>query len=203
MRKRQKRPYFWIRKRGGMAAVCAKWGCALAIVLVLGTTTVALALSSLPPALRLGEALVVVFLWWFAMRSLLDDPLPGLAPYFDRPIGDIHTYSRGHLIALRCPELDDVAITAGAKAISFFGFSDDFRGEPLSWHDTTEGLKTFLTLKQELAHSEPQGSTLLEELGLVIDALQKAQAKSARFCLLITYGYTNAMEHEQRKGSFF
>jgi hypothetical protein len=146
--------------------------------------------------------LAVVFGSRFALCGALDDPLPGLAPYFDKPIGDIDTYSRGQAIASRCPELDDLAVREGVRTVSSFGFSDDFRGETLTWHDAADGIDTFVALKDVLSRTAPQSVALRDELDLVINALEKARAKSARFCLLITYGFTNAMEHEQRKGSF-
>ena len=186
-----------------MAAIRHRWGCALLVVLVLGTTTLAIILSSRPPVHRIVEGIVVAFLWWLAVGGLLEDPPPGMAPYFDRRIGDIHTYSRGKTIAARCPELDKIAEAAGVHPVSFFGFSDDFLGETVTWHHIADGLATFTTIRSQAAAGEPEGSELLEDLDLVIDALQKAEAKSARFCLIITAGSTNAMEHEQRKGSFF
>lgn len=203
MRKRQRRPYFWIRRHGGLAAIRHRWGCALLIVLVLGITTLAIALSSRPPARRIVEGIIVTFLWWLAVGALLDDPPPGMAPYFDRRIGDIHTYSRGKAIAARCPELDRMAEASGVHPISFFGFSDDFQGETVTWHEVADGLSTFTAVRSQVAGHEPEGSELLQDLDLLIDALQKAGDRSARFCLIITVGYTNAMEHEQRKGFFF
>lgn len=203
VRRRTRRPYFWIRRHGGMATIRHRWGCALLILLVLGTTTLAIALSSRPPARRLIEGIVVAFLWWLAVRALLEDPPPGMAPYFDRQIGDIHTYPRGKAIAARCPELDRIAEASGVHPISFFGFADDFHGEPVTWHDVADGLSTFTAVRSRVAAHEPEGSELLQDLDFVIDALQKAGAKAARFCLIITAAYSNAMEHEQRKGSFF
>lgn len=182
----------------------ANIGFASVAFLILGTATVSLLLSSLSPFLRAGEGVVLGILWWGAIRGILADPVPGIAPYFERRVGDIHTYSRGKALGMLCPKLDELASTLGINPISSFGFADDFYGGTPVWHDATEGLRTFSALKQELERrGGQQDPALNEEMRLIIEALEKAAAQSIRFCLVIPACYTNGMEHEQRKGSFF
>jgi hypothetical protein len=203
MAKRAREPYFWIREHGGWAAIRAHWLFALIVVIVLGVPTASLLTAPRSRPLLVVESMVMLGAWWLAIRGLFDDPPPGMAPYFDRRIGDIHSYSRGKIIARRCRELDVVAQSAGVPTLSSFGFADDFDGEELVWHSTADGLRTFEALRDHVSRAAPDDVTLLEELDAIIDALEKAKQRSASFCLLITAPFTNAMEHERRKGSFF
>ncbi len=187
-----KGPYFWLREQG-------RAGCVVMACILLGIPAAGLILW--PPAFwaLLGQGAMIALLALYFAAAILYDPPYGIAPYFDRRVGDLHTYGHGATISRLCPELDRLAGENGVRTVSSFGFDDEWRGEAMTWHDPADGLRTFETIRRCL----PEPGPLSAELDLVIDALRKAEAKGARFCLLITDGFTNGMEHEQRKGSFF
>ncbi len=128
-------------------------------------------------------------------------------PYFRSQVGDIHTFSKGHHVARHLGELDELARSIEVAPLSTFGWNDDRRGEPLVWHDSAEGLRTVKGLmaaleKEDFARADHSG--IIEDLKRIAHALDRAQVQGIAFCLLLRHGdTTNAMEHEQRKGSFF
>ncbi len=129
-----------------------------------------------------------------------------IVPYFDRKIGDIDTFGRGHALARNCRLLDRLAMEAGLPTVSSFGFADDMASERPRWHSPLEGLRTFRHLRDHLVgpvRGDP--SCLALDIAKVIDALEKAAAIAASFCLLLrpTAGGMSGREMDQRLGTFF
>ena len=153
----------------------------------------------------IGIALFV-FLSWVGGIAFIESVTGGnigIAPYFEKPVG-ASTYAEGAEVARSCARLDDLALEVGATPISGFGFNDDLAGETLRWHLAEEGLYTVRALIVAIEPAKTKRDRqLIEELQLIEDALQNAHARGTRFCFLITHGYTNQLEHERRKGSFF
>jgi len=149
------------------------------------------------------------FSCWFALGILSAFSVAGttIVPYFQRQLGDIHTFARGHEVAKCCQKLDELALRLGLTPLSAFGFNDDFAGEELAWHAPELGLSTVSGLLLALSqgsHISEKREQLVTELTAIEDALRKASDRSVPFCLLVRAGGgTNSMEWEQRKGTCF
>jgi hypothetical protein len=130
-----------------------------------------------------------------------------IVPYFQKGLGEIHTFARGQAIARSCQALDELAMQLSLCPLSSFGFNDDFAGEELTWHAPEEGLATItglLTALRNGAHCSGNQAAMIEELAAIEHALRIACERGIPFCLLLyTAGCTNSMEWEQRKGSCF
>lgn len=131
----------------------------------------------------------------------------GIVPYFQKKLGEIHTFARGQTIAKSCQALDELAVQLGLKPLSAFGFNDDFAGEELTWHAPEQGLATVSGLLSTLRDSPRlirQQAQVIDELAAIEHALRIACERGVPFCfLLYTAGATNAIEWEQRQGSCF
>lgn len=152
----------------------------------------------------------VLFLWFASIVAIeiIDFRTGrhiGIAPYFEKPVEEIHTYSEGHALAARCEALDERAIDLGVKPLSDFGFNDDFYyGEELVWWPAESGLETVSALLTQLrSDSQSEEQAVIADLERVKHALTRARDQGNRFCLVITSGFTNMLEHEKRVGKFF
>lgn len=144
---------------------------------------------------------------WTGWGLVSLDGGPSIKPYFEKRIGGIDTYSHGRAIAKNCKALDQAALDLGIEPLSSFGFEDSFKNANLTWYDSRSGLKSvqallhFVRLKSG-AVCDTQA--VITELERIETALKKAGEQNVSFCLTIdTTHTTNAMEHEQREGSFF
>lgn len=130
-----------------------------------------------------------------------------IVPYFQKPLGDIHTFAQGHAVARSCQALDGLAAGLGLTPLSAFGFNDDLAGETVNWHPPAQGLATISGLLAALRdHPEtiPRQDRLIKELTAIEHALQKAVACDVPFCLLLrTADVTSSLEWERRQGTCF
>ena len=128
-------------------------------------------------------------------------------PYFQRPVGNIDTFCVGRSLARYFKQLDSIATGAGVKPLSAFGFNDDMRGETLQWHSPSEGLMTCRALLRniETGHAPMTVKIALKaDLTKWTDALERAQAESVLFCILLRHcNATSGHEWDVRQGSAF
>ncbi len=152
-------------------------------------------------------SVLAAFSGWGLWTDLHVERQTTIAPYFQKKLGDIHTFAQGHAIARNCQLLDELALRAGLTPLSAFGFNDDLAGEQLTWHKAEQGLATVAGLLSALKESPDRRTDheqLLKELAAVHHALQRAFDHGVEFCLLLrTTGFTSGQEWEVRKGSCF
>lgn len=152
-------------------------------------------------------SLLAGFSGWGVWANLHPEKETTIVPYFQKQLGEIHTFAQGHAIAKNCQKLDELALRAEFTPLSAFGFNDDLAGEELTWHAAQQGLATITGLLLALRQSSQrcaQHEQLLNELTAVQHALQRASDQGVPFCLLLrTTGFTSGQEWEVRKGSCF
>jgi hypothetical protein len=181
---------------------------AVVITLILGL----LAGTSIDGAATFGVFLLVWHLYYNATGVYNSYHYVRVTPYFDSKvlaskIGWIDTYCSGQHLARHVLELDELARALGVTPLSEFGWNDDMCGEALVWHDSAIGLKSVNAILAHL-HGEEfldgEQIGVIDDLKRIADALSRTHQAGIRFCLILQHGdATNAMEHEQRKGSFF
>jgi hypothetical protein len=130
-----------------------------------------------------------------------------IVPYFKEEVGGIDTFLSGQAVAENCRQLDLIALENNVAPISAFGFNDDFRGEEVQWHDPENSLETITTLLGVIRRNPKivkYAKAIISDLERTEDALRKARSRDIPFCFILRTGSgTNAMEMEQRTGSFF
>ncbi len=201
-------------RRGRRRAIVGAIGC-LAPFLVaslVGLTCASYGFLEAPRALavtRLVGLLVLSSLFGFWLwEGLCVARSTTIVPYFERRVGDIHTFGSGSEVAKHCQELDEFSLRLGLTPLSAFGFDDEYFGEKLTWHSAEIGLVTVVGLLQFFRENDDRtvssNGQLIRELVAIEDALRKAAEHGIKFCLLLRIGnVTNAMEWEQRKGTCF
>ena len=196
----------WEQERGCLPTALAITGLIAAFAALV---TGGLFLDTPPNVDAATGAAVVYFVLLFGIISLFRGCFHHVRvyPYFESRVGDIHTYAEGYFLAQHLLDLDELAEAQGVTPLSTFGWNDDFQGETLIWHPSAAGLKTANALlarleEEELARGDIAG--IVGDLKRIAHALDRADRSGIRFCLLLQHGdATNAMEHEQRKGTFF
>ena len=153
---------------------------------------------------------LLLFAWIaFSMTLMLVDMIFGssICPYFEREVGDIHTFGHGQILVRRHRELDALADRLGVAPFATFGFADDLAGRPVVWHDPATGLATFEALLGALADPAcaiARKKPIVADLERIVDALKKARARGIRFSLDYRDGNgTSAQEWQVRKGTAF
>lgn len=137
-----------------------------------------------------------VSVWYCAARWV------SVHPYFERRVGGISTFASGYAVARHLPWLDKAADARRVPRLSSFGWNDDWRGEELAWHTPESGREVIGCLLEALPERFAPGHVLYEELGAMGQALEAAEAKQIRWCLLLRHANaTNGLEWEQREGS--
>jgi hypothetical protein len=137
---------------------------------------------------------------------------PRIVPYFNRCLhcGDQTwpTFKSGFAIAKNLPHLDELAKQASVRALSEFGFADDFYHQALEWYQPAEGIRTMSALTALLRgapHQEAWYLTTLAELDSLAGVLAKAESAGAKFCFLVRLGSDLAIsgaEMNRRAGHF-
>ena len=196
----------WEQERG-----CLPWALAITglIAAFAALVTGGLFLDAPPNVDAATGAAVVYFVLLFGIMSLFHGCFHHVRvyPYFESRVGDIHTYAEGYFVARHLLEVDELAEAQGVTPLSAFGWNDDMQGETLIWHPSAAGLKTANALLARLeAEDFDRGDLagIVEDLKRIAHALDRADRGGIRFCLILQHGdATNAMEHEQRKGTFF
>lgn len=128
-------------------------------------------------------------------------------PYFQKPIGNIDTFSEGRALARYLKQLDSIAMEAGVKPLSVFGFNDDLRGETLEWHAPSEGVMTCHALLSNVEAGDAPSAVkaaLKSDLMKWSHALERAQTQGVPFCILFRQcNATSGHEWDVRQGSAF
>ncbi|MCC6739772.1 MAG: hypothetical protein IT452_12065 [Planctomycetia bacterium] len=162
--------------------------------------------SALERGLRPGPVvgLVLSGLLFLLFASLLcfRHPRPRFLPYFERGLGDTDTFLGGEALARNCRRLDEAAAAHGRVPLTAFvgGREGPFRA-------AGEGLEAVRQLAGLVA-SHPgvvdDPRAVLEELGLIEDALSKAHGRGVGFCLHVRCeDYVVPAEIAALKGSYF
>jgi hypothetical protein len=137
--------------------------------------------------------------WHFASSIFI----ASIVPYFDRTVGVTGTFAQGAAVARNCRRLDELAAEQGIAPLSSFGFADDLRGEPVTWHEPRAGIEAISRLLSEI-DAGGADTVLARELEAIRGALETTAGKGAKFALILRSGDgTNAREHALRAGSFF
>lgn len=130
-----------------------------------------------------------------------------LIPYFKSHVGEIDTYLNGQTLARHCQQLDDLAQHLRVRPISYFGFNDDLRNEPLTWHAPADGLHTVSAILKSLEENKSDegiSNDVLADLKKWRDALGRASEMDIPFCVLLLHGNsTSGHEWSIRKGTAF
>ena len=108
-------------------------------------------------------------------------------------------------VARNCVTLDEICIELGVPTLSSFGFTDDWSGKTMVWHDPQKGLETIEILAKRLRENSglvAQSPEILADLQRMSARLQVARATRVRFCLILHGDGWNGMEIEQRCGYF-
>lgn len=123
-----------------------------------------------------------------------------IVPYFEKPIGlgwvDTAA-SSGYALSSHCEELDGVATKIGVMPLVELGLNDDLKGKTADWRYAGEGLRTLEALICELEAKNILGEELgrtVEDLKKIKQALQAANLKNVRFCLLVRRGDDSRVE---------
>lgn len=200
-------------------------GAALQLLLV--AAVLALVGFIVVPRLRTGGAFIaaaiaILYLWYVARTLRIYAGMqPRVVPYFDvkdfrshDPSQAIAEESRaafraGAGIAANLPRLDDLATQAGVAPLSSFGFSDDLLNQQPQWSDLADGLRTLSALLARLREPEsarPFDPITISDLQTLAAALEKAQQRQRRFCLVLRHGtddFISGVEMQKRQGSFW
>ena len=124
-------------------------------------------------------------------------------PYFSKrlPTKELpSTYIIGNAIAANLDELDRLANDHGVQPLSNFGYKDSFENNRIDWHPPTQGLKTITWIIE----NGEQSDTITQELQAIAMALRVAARSDIEFCFHLKFvDGTNAMEHQQREGSYW
>lgn len=148
------------------------------------------------------------FVLVFCFPSFIEDiNYVAIYPYFEKSVGDIHTYGSGISIARRINLLDNIAKEANLQAISSFGYKDNWKNKRLEWYNAKEVLPTITGLL-DMIKKKPDivddSANITNELGKIYNAITKAEELDIKCCFVMNFsGYTNGLEHEKREGSFF
>jgi hypothetical protein len=139
-----------IRRADRYAMVAIGGTAMLSVLLLLGTMY-----WHVPPALAAcAVAVFLVFGLLGGLSGVYDTRRHvRVIPYFRRSVGGIDTYTAGQSLARYLSQLDAVANANGVTPLSAFGFNDDLRGEPLTWHIPADGLQTVTTILKSLEQS--------------------------------------------------
>jgi hypothetical protein len=125
-------------------------------------------------------------------------------PYFEKPLGDVDTWSSGKSLLWHSRDLDQLAEYLSLRPLSTFASGDDLvRGEEVQFYDPNEAIPT---VEKLLARSKMSRfpKELISDLTRLKDALKSASEKHVRFCLVLREGSgTSGQEMSFRKGSFF
>ncbi len=151
---------------------------------------------------------LIFFVLAFCLPSFIEDfNFVAIYPYFEKSIGNIHTFSSGISIARRINLLDNLAKETNLPIMSSFGYKDNWKNKKLTWHNANDVLPTIENLL-DIINNKPEviddSASIKSELEKIHDALIKAKELDIKFCFVMNFiGYTNQMEHEKREGSFF
>lgn len=130
-----------------------------------------------------------------------------IIPYFRREVGEIDTYLAGEALARWLTHLDAAATSNGIQPLSTFGFDDDLRGEPLTWHSAADGLQAVTALRRTITSERDHWSnadSIIEDLQKMEHALSRAAEQDISFCLLVLHGNaTSGHEWSIRQGTAF
>ncbi len=130
-----------------------------------------------------------------------------VVPYFDQPVSGPSTYLMGEALLRNSFALDSYLVAHDSIPVSGFNSGDDFRREPLTWHDPEKALvvaESLLTALHSKDLTLDDAAAVIDDLHLLIAKLRNAVKHKIRFCLLLQdYSGTNGMEHATRTGTFF
>ncbi|MEM1356052.1 MAG: hypothetical protein AAGC72_08965 [Planctomycetota bacterium] len=152
------------------------------------TTVIAIVsfLAALVYALTVFGRSYCVFMPYFS-KSLRTDNLPS-------------TYCIGHMIASNLDELDQLASDHDVQPLSRFGYKDSFTNKRIDWHPANQGLETI----NWLIANRGQDDAVVQELQAIAKVLRVADKLGITFCFHLKFiDGTNAMEHQQREGSYW
>lgn len=157
----------------------------------------------------IGTFLGIVFflLVYFSPVFIEDLNYVEIYPYFEKGVGNIHTFASGSSIARRINLLDKLAEEANLSIMSSFGYKDSWKNKKLNWYNANDVLPTIKALI-DIISKKPDAiddsANIKIELEKIYDAITKAKELDIKFCFVMNFiGYTNSMEHEKREGSFF
>lgn len=128
---------------------------------------------------------------------------PKLALYFEVKVPGDWVWSAP--LARNCAGLDVLCEQLAIEKFSSFGFTDEQSGKAMVWHAPEAGLEITLALIHHLRANLTaieETSAVLEDLQKMRNRLREAETKRVRFCFILHEGSINAMEIEQRRGSF-
>ena len=174
----------------------------LAMGTVAGVASYHAIASDLPLEFAVAPTALLLFAGWFFYHSVLRSKI-GLMPYFESKVEGASVWSEA--MARNCVYLDQICRHVNVATLSSFGFTDDWSGKTMVWHDAQSGLQTIEALVGWLrcnpAHLLESTETLAD-LQRIKDRLQTASENSVRFCLILHGNAWNGMEIEQRCGHF-
>jgi hypothetical protein len=126
-------------------------------------------------------------------------------PYFSERLSSdktirISTYGGGRNIASMLDDLDKTACKHHIRSLSSFGYKDSCHNDQVEWHLPIDGIEAIRWLIENAELNEGAKN----ELTTIMSALQEAAKKDVKFCFHMKFADgTNAMEHEQREGSYW
>ena len=159
-----------------------------------------------------GKIVFLGFFWVF-FGLLVVSPLnwlrlkPGIIPYFAQALGPYGgqsstAFHRGRGLYQEIDVLDQLARNLGVKALSEFGFADDYYNQEVVWHSAAEGLRTAEALERGAANDPAHN--LADDLAALASVLRVAAEQGGQFCLVLRIGKdslqsVSAMEGRQGK----
>ena len=194
------------------AVVASAWRYAVGSIAITGTIAVVVCRWAIRDEISLGAAALALAPFAFAVLS---GPITvwavtrhvSLMTYYERKVGEVDTWLAGRAAVRALRPLDAMAIEAGVRPLSEFGFADDLAGESVVWHDPREG-RTSVAALLKAVEIQPERVAdplaVADDLRRIGEGLDKAAALGISFCFLIRHGdSTNGMEWESRIGSAF
>ena len=197
------------RYRRQLPHVLLNAGCAFLLLVLLPLVGAAAWFASeegVVPKLLFGGTLGALATWcalaYFRPSSIFQ---VRVVPYFERDVGEIHTFLAGYALARNWERLDDLARELDSNRLSDFGFADDLEGDAVIWHEAAKGYYTVEALRQRIERDwVTRDLELLRDLDALAHALSRAAEQHIRFSLLVLEGDgTSPMETARRAGTFF
>jgi len=156
-------------------------------------------------ALYFGAGVARWLSWPFPLR-------PRLVPYFARQLGEYGgqtsaAFSRGRGLYRTIVALDRLASELGVRALSGFGFADDFYEQEVQWHEASEGLRSVEVLRENLDARLSGSPDVADDLSALASVLCVAAEQHVAFSLTLRLHKKDSLQvvssMESRHGRFW
>ncbi|NBV24884.1 MAG: hypothetical protein EBS05_23565 [Proteobacteria bacterium] len=153
----------------------------------------------------------VLFFWFLrnAFAEFREVQNARIVPYFQQRGGKGEAFTTGLALSRNCEQLDKLAVELSLEPLSHFGFADDISSEAVQWHSASAGLYSVRGLLHYLQAESglvSDAEHIIADLEKIEVALQGAEAREVRFCLILRQGFDrmiSPVEMDRRQGSFW